>query len=120
VGLERGRLSLVSTIEELLERQSSVSGSEDRDYGLRDPPRRPRSIICPQKLALTSATCGTSSVGIFRSRTQAIEFFYEFMFLWAILYFCVSYKLRDSLYFVTVYVRVAFGDHLFNSHHVSD
>jgi hypothetical protein len=35
VGLERGQLSLVSTIEELLERKSSGSGLEKRDYGCR-------------------------------------------------------------------------------------
>jgi hypothetical protein len=35
VGLEGGPLSLVSTIEELLERKSSVSGLENRDYGHR-------------------------------------------------------------------------------------
>jgi hypothetical protein len=35
VGLERGPLSLVSTIEELLGRKSSGSGLENRDYGLR-------------------------------------------------------------------------------------
>jgi hypothetical protein len=39
VYLERGPLSLVSTIEELLERKSSGSGLESRDYGRRDPPR---------------------------------------------------------------------------------
>jgi hypothetical protein len=33
VGLERGPLSLVSTIEELLERKSSGSGLESREYG---------------------------------------------------------------------------------------
>jgi hypothetical protein len=35
VGLERGTLSLVSTIEELLERKSSGYGLESRDYGRR-------------------------------------------------------------------------------------
>jgi hypothetical protein len=37
VGLERGPLSLVSTIEELLEKKkkSSGSGLENRDYGRR-------------------------------------------------------------------------------------
>jgi hypothetical protein len=39
VGLERGPLSLDSTIEELLGRKSSGSGLENRDYGRRDPPR---------------------------------------------------------------------------------
>jgi hypothetical protein len=33
VGLERGPLSLVITIEELLERKSTDSGLENRDYG---------------------------------------------------------------------------------------
>jgi hypothetical protein len=35
VGLERGPLSLVSAIEELLERKSSGSGLENQDYGPR-------------------------------------------------------------------------------------
>jgi hypothetical protein len=33
--LERGPLSLMSTIQELLERKSSGSGLENRDYGRR-------------------------------------------------------------------------------------
>jgi hypothetical protein len=36
VGLERGPLSLVSTTEELLGRNSSGSGLESREYGRRD------------------------------------------------------------------------------------
>jgi hypothetical protein len=39
VGLERGPLSLVSAIEELLEKRSSGSGLEIRGYGRRDPSR---------------------------------------------------------------------------------
>jgi hypothetical protein len=35
VGLEQGPFSLVSTTEELLERKSSGSGLENRDYGYR-------------------------------------------------------------------------------------
>jgi hypothetical protein len=35
-GLERGPLSLVSTTEELLGRNSSGSGLESREYGRRD------------------------------------------------------------------------------------
>jgi hypothetical protein len=34
-GLERGPLSLVSTIEELIERKNTGSGLENRDYGRR-------------------------------------------------------------------------------------
>jgi hypothetical protein len=38
---ERGPFSLVSTIEELLGRKSSGFGLENRDYGHRNPSRRP-------------------------------------------------------------------------------
>jgi hypothetical protein len=51
VGQERGPLSLVSTIEELLGRKSSDSGLENREYGRRDPPQWPHDTLCPQKLA---------------------------------------------------------------------
>jgi hypothetical protein len=74
VGLERGPLSLVSTIEELLGRQSSGSGLEIREYGCRDPSRWPRGTLYPQKLALDSPTSCGHSVGTVRSRTQATEF----------------------------------------------
>jgi hypothetical protein len=37
MGLERGPLSLVSTIEELLGRKSSGPGLGNREYGDRDP-----------------------------------------------------------------------------------
>jgi hypothetical protein len=39
VGLERGPLSLVSTIEELLGTNSKGSGLESREYARRDPSR---------------------------------------------------------------------------------
>jgi hypothetical protein len=63
-----------STIEELLERKSSSSGLENRDYGWRDPSRCPRGTLYPQQLTLTSSTSGGRSVGIVRSRTQAMGF----------------------------------------------
>jgi hypothetical protein len=62
VGLELGPLSLVSTIEELLESKSSGSGLEIRAYGHRDPSRWPRGTLHPQNLALTSTTSGGRSV----------------------------------------------------------
>jgi hypothetical protein len=68
VGLERGPLSLVSTIEELLKRKSSGSGLENREYGSRDPSRLPCGTHYPQNLALTSPISGVLSVGIVRSR----------------------------------------------------
>jgi hypothetical protein len=69
VGLERGPLSLVSTIEELLGRKSSGPGPEIREYGRRDPSCCQRGTLYPQKLALTSPTSGGRSVGIVRSGT---------------------------------------------------
>jgi hypothetical protein len=50
VGLERGPLSLVSTTEELLDRKSSGSCLENRDYFRRDPSRWPRDTLYPQKV----------------------------------------------------------------------
>jgi hypothetical protein len=76
VGLERGPLSLMSTTEELLERSSSGSGLENRDYGRGVPLRWPRDTLFPQKLlALTSPTCGDRSVGVVCLRTKTTEFF---------------------------------------------
>jgi hypothetical protein len=74
VGLERGPLSLVSTIEELLGGKSSGSGLENREYDRRDSSRGPRGSLYTQKLALTTLTNGCRSVGRVRSRTQATEF----------------------------------------------
>jgi hypothetical protein len=75
VGPERGPLSLVSIIEEILARKISGSGLEIREYGRRDTSRWPRGTLYPNKLALTSPTSGGHSVGMVRSRTQAPEFF---------------------------------------------
>jgi hypothetical protein len=71
VGLERGPLSLVSTIEELFEIKRGGSGLENRDYDRKDPSRRPRDTLCLYKLALTSPTSSGRSVGIVRLRTKA-------------------------------------------------
>jgi hypothetical protein len=79
VGLDRGPLSLVSTIKELLDRKISGSGLEIREYRHRDPSRCPRCTLYPQKVALTSPTSGDRSVGIVRSRTQATEFSFSFI-----------------------------------------
>jgi hypothetical protein len=78
VGLERGPFSLVSTIEKVLERKSSGSFLENRDYGRRDSSRWPCGTISHQKLTLTSLRCGGRSV---RSRTQATEFIF-FSLVW--------------------------------------
>jgi hypothetical protein len=76
MGLERGPLSLVSTTEKLLERNSSGSGLEIREYGLRDPSRWPRRTLYPQKITLTSSTSSGRSVGTGCSPTKTMEFFH--------------------------------------------
>jgi hypothetical protein len=75
MGVERGPLSLVSMIEELLERKNSGSGLENREYVRRDPSRLPRDTLYPPQLALTSPKNGCRSFGIVRSRTEATEFY---------------------------------------------
>jgi hypothetical protein len=82
VGLERGSRSLVSTTEQLLERKSSGSGLEIREYGRRDPSRWPRGTLYPQKLTLISSTSGGRSVSLVSSRTQAIEFSLVLVLVW--------------------------------------
>jgi hypothetical protein len=70
VGLQRGPLSLVRIIEELLEGKSSGSGLENWINGRRDPLCWPRDTLYPQKLAITSPTSGGRSVGIVLLRTK--------------------------------------------------
>jgi hypothetical protein len=55
VGLERGPLSLVSITEEILERKSSDSGLENREYGRRDLSRWPRATFYSQRVGTTFA-----------------------------------------------------------------
>jgi hypothetical protein len=78
VGLELGSLGLVSTVEELLGRNSSGSDLESQEYGCGDPLRSPLDTLYPQKLALTSLTSGGCSVDVVCSRTEATEFRFFF------------------------------------------
>jgi hypothetical protein len=70
VGLERGPLSLVMIIVELLEWKSSGSGQNSRINDRGDPLCWPHDTLYPQKLALTSPTSGGRSVDIVRLRTK--------------------------------------------------
>jgi hypothetical protein len=72
VGLEWGPLSLVSTIEELLGRNSSGSGLENREYSRGYPLHWPHYTLYLQKLALTSLTSCCHSVSIVCSRTTEL------------------------------------------------
>jgi hypothetical protein len=75
VGLERGPLSLVNTIEELRGRKSSGSGGlGNREYGRGIHHFAYVTTHYPQKLALTSLISGGRSVGIVRSPTQVTKF----------------------------------------------
>jgi hypothetical protein len=74
VGLERDPFSLMSTIEELLERKSGDSSLENWEYGGRDQSHWPSGTLFPQNLALTWPTSGGRSVGIVPSQTHATEF----------------------------------------------
>jgi hypothetical protein len=76
VGLERGSLSLVSTIEELLGRKSNGSGLEIRAYGRMGSSTLTMRHPLSAKVG-TSMTSGGRSVGIIRSRTQATKFSLE-------------------------------------------
>jgi hypothetical protein len=86
--LERGPLSLVSTIEELDGRNSSDSGLENREYGRGDPLRWQRDTLYLQTLALTSPTSGDLSV---RLRTKATEFSYLLLYYNVILKQCIQH-----------------------------
>jgi hypothetical protein len=74
VDLERGPLSLVSATEELLDRKlaAPVYKTKNTSVGIRHADHVAPSIR--KKLAITSPTSGGRSVGIVRSRTQAMEF----------------------------------------------
>jgi hypothetical protein len=73
VGLERGPLNLVSTTEELLERKSSGSGTENRDYSPWIFRADYATPLYPQDSALTSPTrCGRLA-SIVCSQTKGTE-----------------------------------------------
>jgi hypothetical protein len=103
-GLERNPLSLVSTIEQLLERKSSGSGLENREYDRRDPSRWPRGTLYTQKLTLTLPASSGRSIGIVRSWTQTTEFVF-FACIYAYLY-CIFFGSRMV---ITAFVTTATG-----------
>jgi hypothetical protein len=76
MGLERGPLSLVSTTEELLDREvaAPVYKTKITAIGIHHADYMAPSIR--KKLVITSPTIGGRSVGIVRSRTQTMEFFF--------------------------------------------
>jgi hypothetical protein len=75
VGLERGPLSLVRIIEELLERTVAAPVYKAEINGRGNSLRWPRNTLCPLKLALISPTSGGRSVGIVRWLTEPRSFF---------------------------------------------
>jgi hypothetical protein len=75
VGPERGPLSLVSIIEELLERTVAAPVYKTEINGRGESLRWPHDTLYPLKLALTSPRNGGRSVGIVRWRTKPRSFF---------------------------------------------
>jgi hypothetical protein len=73
VGLERGPLSLVSATAELLGRNSSGSGTENRRKRPQGSVKLTKQHPLSASLALTSPTSGGHSVSILRSRHKATE-----------------------------------------------
>jgi hypothetical protein len=74
VVLERGPLSFVSTIEELLGRKSSGSGLETENAAVGIRCADYATPLYHQNFALISPISGGRSVGIVRSRTQSADF----------------------------------------------
>jgi hypothetical protein len=54
---------------------------KSREYCRKDPSRWPHGTSYPQKFALTSPTSDGRSVAIVRSRTQATEFSFKFIYV---------------------------------------
>jgi hypothetical protein len=83
VGLERGPLCLVNTTEELLQWKSSGFGSSKSILtAVGSWHVHHATPLYPQKLALTSPTCGGRSVCIIRLWTKAMEFSFQFITTW--------------------------------------
>jgi hypothetical protein len=78
VGLERGPLSLVITTEELLDRKvaAPVQRTENMAVGIRHADHVAPSISKSWQSLRRQAPVARS-VGIVRSRTQGIEFFFQ-------------------------------------------
>jgi hypothetical protein len=72
VSLEWGPLSLMSTTEKLLGRNSSGFGLESQECGSGDTLRSPCDNLYPQNVGTN--TSGARSVGIVCSRTKDTEF----------------------------------------------
>jgi hypothetical protein len=98
-GSGTGLLSLVSTTEQLLGRNSSGSGLENREYGSTGSAAlTTRHPSIRNKLALTWPTSGDRSVGIVRSRTQATEFicFYYYYYPTAVVGPLLLFQFPDN------------------------
>jgi hypothetical protein len=74
MGLERGPLSLMNTVEKLLERKRNGSGLETRDYGRRGSVTLTTWHPLSASVGTNFAHWGGRSVGIVRSLIQATEF----------------------------------------------
>jgi hypothetical protein len=74
VGLEQGSLSLWVQLRSYLKKKVAGPVYKTEITAIEDPLLWLRDTLYPQKLAVTSRTSGGCSVGIFPSRTKAMEF----------------------------------------------
>jgi hypothetical protein len=84
-----------------LERKVVGSSLEIREYGRRDPSCLPHGTRYPQKLALTSPTGGSHSVGIVHWWTKAT------LFVFVLYYFSLLLNCSISVYFCTASLHLS-------------
>jgi hypothetical protein len=100
--LEWGPLSLVSTTEELLGRNSSGCGLESWDYSRGDALPWPCDTLYRQKLELSSPTSSCHLVSTVRLRTRATEF-YIYICIYIYIYYIYFYI---YIYFIYIYIFI--------------
>jgi hypothetical protein len=80
-GVHSASWVLMSITEELLGRNSSGSGQENREYNRGDPLHWPRNTLYPQKLVLLHQEAAVARSAQFAGGPKPRSFFYLFIYL---------------------------------------